>query len=134
MSQENPLQPLLNQLTRVACLLERYLGQTPGSPTAPVVVIAPKKASSASYTRITIGTTPTLISRGNDKRLNIAIVNGGANTVYVGSDARVTINSGNNPGYELLSQGTLDNDTYIGPLYGIVAAATVTVSVWEEFE
>ena len=132
---QNPLQPLLNQLTRVACLLERYLGMQNGQePNTVVVTTAPKKATNARYERITIGTSPTLISPPTPGRMNISIVNGGAATVYIGADNRVTISAGNKPGYELLSQGTLDNDTYVGAIYGVVAAGTVVVTVWEELE
>lgn len=127
----NPLQPILNQLTRVACLLERYIGQSPESS---VVVVAPRKAGNAVYGRRTIGTTPTLIAPANNSRVNIAVVNGGANTIFVGSDNRVTTDMGDSPGYELLAQGTLDNDTYTGALWGVVAHGTIDVTIWEEFE
>lgn len=127
----NPLQPILNQLTRVACLLERYIGQSPESP---VVVVAPRKAGNAVYSRRTIRTTPTLIAPANNSRINIAVVNGGANTIFVGSDNRVTTDAGDSPGYELLAQGTLDNDTYTGALWGVVALGTIDVTIWEEFE
>lgn len=132
---QNPLQPLLNQLTRVACLLERYLGMQNGQePNTVVVTTAPKKATNARYERITIGTSPTLISPATPGRMNISIVNGGAVTVYLGSDNRVTISTGDKPGYELLSQGALDNDTYVGAIYGVVAAGTNTITLWEETE
>ena len=130
---QNPLQPLLNQLTRVACLLERYLGmQNDQEPNTVVVTAAPEKATNVRYERITVGTTPTLLAPATPSRINISVVNGGAATVYVGGDNRVTIPTGDKPGYELLAQGTLDNDTYVGALYGVVAAGTIAVTIWEE--
>lgn len=133
MAGENPYQPLVNEIVKMRCSVDKLIAILGGQPSEPVtIIVQPPRSETALPGRVTIGTTATLIRAKNVNRLSISIVNGGAATVYLGVDTTVTTNTGSNPGYELLSQSVFDDDSYIGDIYGIVAAGTITVTFWEE--
>jgi hypothetical protein len=133
MPEPNQLQPLLNALVEVKCILNKVLSnQDTDGKIVPVIVQPPRAVRGRTY-EIPIKTTATLIAAANSKRANILIVNGGAATVYVGFDDTVSVTGSTNPGTALLAQSEMGNDTYVGDIYGIAVAAGVTLSVWEEY-
>jgi hypothetical protein len=131
---QNPLQPLVNQIAALVCQIKTLITVVGGdSGGTPAIYFTPAKGDVANYGPVTIGTTPTLICTANRKRANFCIVNGGVATVYIGSDNRVTTNTGAKQGLELLANATMDNDTYTGEVWGVVAVGTAMITKWEEF-
>lgn len=132
------MQPLYDLIAKLNCNIEKLVaamtGKTTGGESAVVpIIVQPPRADDGRTYEIPIQTTATLISAKNAKRINILMVNGGAATVYVGFNNTVTVTGGSNPGTPLLSQGVFSNDTYIGNIWAIAAAAGVTLGVWEEY-
>lgn len=132
----NPLQPLVTQITRLACRIEELLLKigNGGNGTVTTVVVEEKKATQAEGRHLTIGTTAILICPANPKRISVSIYNSGAVTVFIGSNKNVTSGAGSQPGFDLVSSGTVYDDKYTGEVYGIVAAGTSVIAIWEEIE
>lgn len=134
---KNPLQPMFDLLVSIDCTLKKLLKHETGlgdggTPSATPIIVQPPKGEIGRTYEITIGTTAALIAPRNPKRVYISIVNGGAASVYIGFNENVTATGGQNPGQNLLAQGVAESDTWIGEIWGIVAAGTIVVSVSEE--
>jgi len=133
----NPLQPLLNEMQSLICLMKQLITKLGGSSSngevAPII-IKPAKGNTANIFTVNIKTTATLVSMANPRRANISMVNGGAATIFIGPDNTVTDNNGTNPGYPILAGGVIDNDTYVGAFWAVVSAGTIKLGVWEEYE
>ena len=80
-----------------------------------------------TITQITILAVATLLAADNGDRFDVAIINGGTQTVFLGEDVGVTILNG----FPLLRGMGITFDAYTGPIYGIVAALTAVCGVIE---
>jgi len=143
----NPLQPLLTQMTALCCKIDSLMsainaqigagngGGTENGGQQPLnIITSEKKATQAQIKTISIGTMPTLIAASNSKRLSISIVNLGAGTVYLGDDKNITEINGSQPGFSLPTNGAVYDDKFVGDIYGVSAAGSNTVAVWENIE
>lgn len=131
----NPLQALVDVIAENTCTMKKLLqrlGAGSGVEATVPVVVQPLKGTSANIKTIIVGTTPTLVVGINSKRANISIVNGGAASVFIGPNEMVTTDTGTNPGYPILAGGEINNDTYIGAIWAVVAAGTIRLGMWEE--
>lgn len=77
---------------------------------------------------ITVAITATLIITSNVLRKNLLIENVGVNTVFIGSNINVNVNSG----YPIYAGEIFKNNDYVGNFYGIVATSTNAVNYLEE--
>lgn len=89
-------------------------------------------ANTDNSTSVTVGTTATLILAANDNRHSFLINNTSSGTVFIGPTSSVTTSNG----ISLLENGSLAEDSsgtklYQSDIYGIVAAGTSDVRVWE---
>ena len=89
------------------------------------------KTDTAKKGHFTATTTAKRLFANNPKRVALSIVNSSAQTIYIGFDKAVTAIGGRDPGYELLSGGTWDDDHYTGEYWVVVAAATSDISYIE---
>jgi hypothetical protein len=136
MPEEHPLQPLVNVISQQTCaikeLIARLGGTSPSDSTVIPIIIQPLKGEVANIKAVIVATVPTLVVARNRKRANISMVNNGAATIFIGPDQTVTTDTGGNPGYPILAGGEINNDTYIGAFWAVVAAGTIRLGVWEE--
>lgn len=81
-----------------------------------------------SYCQVPIIATATLIKAGYDERLDLVIENQGTADVYVGFNDAVTIGNG----LKLAPGASISfSQSYLGAVYGIVAAGTESVGYME---
>jgi hypothetical protein len=78
---------------------------------------------------VTVATTATLLSSGGPYRKAVRIKNLGAATIFLGGPDVTT--SGANKGWDLAAGAEFVDEYGSGPIYGIIAAATAEVRVWE---
>lgn len=131
----NPLQPLVTQITRLACRIEELLlkiGNGGDNGTTTTVIIKEDKASVAEARQMTVGTQPLMIVSANPNRISFSIYNVGPATVYLGVGKNVTHGSGAQPGFTLVVGGTAYDERYLGEVYAVVQAGTAAISVWED--
>jgi len=127
-------QKALNLLKEISCKLDALKTTFPTDGGETIVVTHPPRSTNVNWGKTIITTTPTLIRPSNPQRLSVSIVNSGAATVYLADDSIVTTNTGTEPGYELLANGEFNTETFVGDIYGVVAAGSVTITYWEEVE
>jgi hypothetical protein len=122
-----PLETLIAELNRQLAILNKNIVSMnkPGS--------SAEKKRFTRYGTITVTDTPTLLREANAKRIDIVITNSSSTTLFVGTDDRVTVDTGSNPGYEVLSQGSFYG-SYKGDIYGVIATGEITLTYWEEEE
>jgi hypothetical protein len=93
----------------------------PNVPPLEVRSVVPIKTDQARKGVLVVTPIASKIFTKNPYRLLLSMVNSSAQTVYLGFDKSVTIAGGSSPGYELLSNGTWDDDHYTGEWWAIVA-------------
>jgi len=91
----------------------------------------PESPPHAIWGQITITSIPTLIKEANPNRKEIVVTNSSSTTLFVGTSDQVTTETGDNPGYEVLAQGSFYGD-YKGDIYGVIETGSVTITYWEE--
>lgn len=89
-------------------------------------------ANTDNFSSVTVGNTATLILAANENRHSFLISNTSSGTVFIGPTSSVTTANGS----PLLENGSLSEDSsgtklYTSDIYGIVAAGTSDVRVWE---
>lgn len=92
-----------------------------------------KEWKEANWGQITVQSVATLLRKANSKRKELVFTNSSSTTLFVGTNTEVTTDSGDNPGYEVLPQGSFYG-SYKGTLYGIIDSGTITITFWEEDE
>lgn len=80
---------------------------------------------------VTVGTTPTLIAAANAAAIGRLLKNNGAATVFVGGSTVAA--SGADEGWAIAAGAEYVDGVSVGAIYGIVAAGTASVKVFEVF-